>query len=153
MCNYYREIIFNQRWLNRFEAFFCTILTSDSELIDSTYMVTPTSTGGPAIWIVNNVLFGFVALSLYCRLLVYKICNYRDKESDDMFIFDFDFRFSSILKRFYELWFLQVVMALNMIYETKYGLTKNFHGNTTVNAVTNRIRRIKKVCFTFELYY
>lgn len=30
----------------------CTILTSDSELIDSTYMVTPTSTGGPETRIV-----------------------------------------------------------------------------------------------------
>lgn len=28
---------------------FCTILTSDRELMDSTYMVTPTSTGGPEI--------------------------------------------------------------------------------------------------------
>lgn len=27
----------------------CTIRTSETELIDSTYMVTPTSTGGPEI--------------------------------------------------------------------------------------------------------
>lgn len=36
----------------------CTILTSDSELIDSTYMVTPTSTGGPEIRIIGSFVVG-----------------------------------------------------------------------------------------------
>lgn len=47
----------------------CTILTSDSELIDSTYIVTPTSTGGPEIWIL------IVCFSLTFLLILQKKKN------------------------------------------------------------------------------
>lgn len=47
---------------------FCTILTSDSELIDSTYIVTPTSTGGPEI--VWSVLFSFLCIVYLINKLV-----------------------------------------------------------------------------------
>lgn len=72
----------------------CTILTSDSELIDSTYIVTPTSTGGPAIRNHKNtvvlfrclfrlmLLFGFVRFAqvimlylVFCLMIVGCRCS------------------------------------------------------------------------------
>lgn len=40
----------------------CTMRTSETELILRTYIVTPTSTGGPATYIYTHTFDGFVCL-------------------------------------------------------------------------------------------
>lgn len=56
--------------LKRYVVIVCTILTSDSELIDSTYIVTPTSTGGPEIRIALDFVCN-IQLNFWFSVIVF----------------------------------------------------------------------------------